>query len=110
MIRWLPLTIVLLACFSQGARAADGALFLNGEGFQDLEGHLSLWRDPSKEATLQEALAAQEAGAFSPIPGNLGLGLYLVRRIVESHGGSVAFRPGRSEAVALLLWLPKGAP
>ncbi len=74
MIRWLPLTIVLLACFSQGARAADGALFLNGEGFQDLEGHLSLWRDPSKAATLQEALAAQEAGAFSPIPGNLGLG------------------------------------
>jgi signal transduction histidine kinase len=74
MIRWLPLTILLLACFSQGARAADGALFLNGEDFQDLEGHLSLWRDPSKAATLQEALAAQEAGAFSPIPGNLGLG------------------------------------
>ncbi len=74
MIRWLPLTIVLLVCFSLGARAADGALLVNDEGFQDLEGYLSLWRDPSKAATLQEALAAQEAGAFSPIPGNLGLG------------------------------------
>jgi len=40
----------------------------------------------------------------------LGLGLFLVRRIVESHGGSVAFRPGLSEGVELVLWLPKGAP
>ncbi len=43
-------------------------------------------------------------------PGGLGLGLFLVRRIVESHGGSVAFRAGLSEGVELLLWLPKGAP
>jgi len=74
MRRWLPLTIVLLVCLTPGARAAGGALFLSDEGFQDFKGHLNLWRDPSREATLQEARAAQGAGAFSPIPGNLGLG------------------------------------
>ena len=42
--------------------------------------------------------------------GGLGLGLFLVRRIVESHGGWAAFRPGLSEGVELVLWLPKGAP
>lgn len=43
-------------------------------------------------------------------PEGLGLGLFLVRRIVESHGGSAAFRPGLAEGVELVLWLPKGAP
>ena len=74
MHRLLKITLMLLLCFGGPAWAAGEALVLTEAGFQDLEGHLSLWRDGSKAATLEEALAAQEAGAFSPIPGNLGLG------------------------------------
>ena len=84
---------MLLLCFGGPAWAAGEALVLTEAGFQDLEGHLSLWRDGSKAATLEEALAAQEAGAFSPIPGNLGLGYvpeaaWLAFSVVVSEGAS----------------------
>jgi two-component system sensor histidine kinase KdpD len=62
--------------------------------------------DEACEGLFEKYARAQGQGQ----PGGLGLGLFLVRRIVESHGGSVAFRAGLSEGVELLLWLPKGAP
>jgi len=42
--------------------------------------------------------------------GGLGLGLFLLRSIIEAHGGKVSFRPGREEGVELMILLPKGAP
>lgn len=66
--------------------------------------------DPLSEDERERVFEKYNRGAAQGQSGGLGLGLFLVRRIVESHGGSVAFRPGRSEGVELLLWLPKGAP
>ena len=36
----------------------------------------------------------------------LGLGLYLVRHIVEHHGGSVRAEIGRSMGAGFIVWLP----
>jgi signal transduction histidine kinase len=36
----------------------------------------------------------------------LGLGLYLVRHIVEHHGGSASARSGRSTGACFIVWLP----
>ncbi|MBP6483098.1 MAG: sensor histidine kinase [Rhodoferax sp.] len=36
----------------------------------------------------------------------LGLGLYLVRHIVEHHGGSISAESGRSTGAAFIVWLP----
>ncbi len=73
---------------------------------------LSLQNDgaPLSDEACEGLFEKYARGQVRGQPGGLGLGLFLVRRIVESHGGSVAFRPGRSEGVELLLWLPKGAP
>ena len=74
MIRWAFFALLLLFVLSSPARGGEGSMTVTDVGFQDLEGHLSLWRDPTKRATLEEALGAWEAGAFTSIPGNLGLG------------------------------------
>jgi signal transduction histidine kinase len=74
MIRWAFFALLLLFVLSSPARGGEGSMTVTDVGFQDLEGHLSLWRDPTKRATHEEALGAWEAGAFTSIPGNLGLG------------------------------------
>ena len=66
--------------------------------------------DPLSDEACEGLFEKYARGQVRGQPGGLGLGLFLVRRIVESHGGSVAFRRGRSEGVELVLWLPKGAP
>ena len=73
---------------------------------------LSLQNDgaPLSDEACEGLFEKYARGQVRGQPGGLGLGLFLVRRIVESHGGSVAFRPGLSEGVELVLWLPKGAP
>jgi two-component system, NarL family, sensor kinase len=38
-----------------------------------------------------------------------GLGLYLVRQIVETHGGTISVEPGKEKGVAFVFTLPKKA-
>ena len=73
---------------------------------------LSLQNDgaPLSDEACERLFEKYARGQGQGQPGGLGLGLYLVRRIMESHGGAVAFRPGLSQGVELLLWLPRGAP
>lgn len=73
---------------------------------------LSLQNDgaPLSDEACERLFEKYARGQGQGQPGGLGLGLYLVRRIMESHGGGVAFRPGLSQGVELLLWLPRGAP
>lgn len=74
MIRfWVAIAFFLYVLGAPG-HAAINALVLTDEPLLDLEGALSLWRDPSKAASLEDALAAQGRGAFKAIPGNLGIG------------------------------------
>jgi signal transduction histidine kinase len=49
---------------------------------------------------------------YSTRPGGSGLGLALVHRVVQDHGGEVEVRsaPGRSTTVRLSLPAPAGAP
>ena len=57
--------------------------------------------------------AEQRASAFEPFfttkPGGMGLGLPLVRRIVEAHGGTVEAVDAAGGAV-LRVTLPRGEP
>jgi len=57
------------------------------------------------ETFVQDARAAQQA------PGGLGLGLALVRSLVEMHGGGVrAFSQGEGHGTEITVWLPLCEP
>jgi two-component system sensor histidine kinase HydH len=47
---------------------------------------------------------------FSTKKGGAGLGLSIVKKIVEAHGGQVSFHTSRQEGVTFVVRLPSGAP
>jgi signal transduction histidine kinase len=58
---------------------------------------------PGVEASIRNRL-------FEPLmtsrPKGIGLGLALVKRILERHGGSIAYRPGSSGGARFVVRLP----
>ncbi|HZS09362.1 MAG TPA: ATP-binding protein [Blastocatellia bacterium] len=60
--------------------------------------------DPDELKNIFEPFSRGASAVSAQIPGN-GLGLYLVRRIAEAHGGKVTVRsaPGRGSAFTLHL-------
>lgn len=64
---------------------------------------------PERQASLFERF--ERAGA-SPSVGGLGLGLFIARRIVEAHGGTIAVhsRPGHGAAFTVRLPLAPNSP
>jgi signal transduction histidine kinase len=94
--------------------ASDGRSIRLAVGFERLHGRQSVWisvvdRGPGIEA-------ADLAHVFEPfyrgrqaierqVPGN-GLGLSLVRRVAEAHGGSVSVKSAVGEGSTFTLHLP----
>ncbi len=68
-------TLACLLCFWV-AGAQGAAIPVDSEASRKSlsTGSLSVWEDPSGEASLSEALEAFEAGAFRSLPGSLALG------------------------------------
>ena len=64
--------------------------------------------------------AAQQASIFEPLQqgghgsargkGSLGLGLFIVRHVVEAHGGEVRVHSSESEGTTFAFWLPTDVP
>jgi signal transduction histidine kinase len=49
-----------------------------------------------------------ERGATPRAVGGLGLGLFIVRQVVEAHGGTVGVGPGRAGGARFVVELPRG--
>jgi signal transduction histidine kinase len=48
----------------------------------------------------------RRAGDRAGAPGNIGLGLFIVREIVRAHGGEIAVRSGADEGTTFTVTLP----
>jgi signal transduction histidine kinase/HAMP domain-containing protein len=77
-------------------------------------GGIEFWVDdqgPGPKAGDENALFEQfiRSGGEDPEESGLGLGLYIVRSIVERHGGRVSLRPGPEKGTRARVELPVGA-
>jgi signal transduction histidine kinase len=59
---------------------------------------------PAAERGQSDTASAEE---YAPHHGGLGLGLYIARQIVESHGGRMEAMSVLSEGTTMRVWLPK---
>ena len=64
-------------------------------------------RGPGIPAELQPRLFERGARGSHGLPGH-GIGLHVVRRVMEMHGGSVDVRPNTPQGSVFRLWLPQG--
>jgi two-component system, NarL family, sensor kinase len=62
-----------------------------------------------KSADLPHIFAKHYQGSIGRRTKGAGLGLYLVRQIIETHGGKIWIEPGIEQGVAFLFTLPKKA-
>ena len=62
---------------------------------------------PGIAADLQPRLFERGARGSHGLPGH-GIGLHVVRRVMELHGGSVDVRPNTPRGSVFRLWLPQG--
>jgi len=56
---------------------------------------------------LRPRLFERGARGSHGVPGH-GIGLHVVRRVMELHGGSVELRPHTPQGTVFRLWLPQG--
>ena len=64
-------------------------------------------RGPGIPAELMPRLFERGARGSHGVPGH-GIGLHVVRRVMELHGGSVDVQPNTPQGAVFRLWLPQG--
>jgi signal transduction histidine kinase/HAMP domain-containing protein len=109
------LTQVMVNLLANASKFAPAASVIRIGASARAGGGLRFWVDddgpgppPGEDTALFERF--HRAGGEDPEESGLGLGLYIVRSIVERHGGRVSLRPRAEGGTRAEVELPKEAP
>ncbi|MFU8896917.1 MAG: ATP-binding protein [Gammaproteobacteria bacterium] len=109
------LTQVLVNLLANASKFAPAGSVIRIGGKANEEGGVTFWVDDQGPGLLADDAAAlferfHRSGGEDPEESGLGLGLYIVRSIVERHGGRASLSPRQGGGAHAEVVLPREAP